>query len=117
MSSTLSRMDFDVTRQLRTIEWLKSELVSGVAAIFKAMLKSTEETAADALANLVMTSYLLGKRLGISFASLDEKVMARVAVNIHRGHEMEKWYGDFSALRTYLEGCRGKHVKPGEGGE
>ena len=63
----------DIARNIKTIEWLKTELVAGISSLFKGMLKSNEELIADSLANIVVGCYLLGKRLGLPFGALDEK--------------------------------------------
>ncbi|MGI6036598.1 MAG: MazG-like family protein [Limnochordia bacterium] len=99
----LSKPDVDIARNLRTIEWLKVELLGSLAALFKALLSDSEERILDALANLMVGSYILARRLGISFSRLGTKVQNKVKANIEQDHEIEKWYGDFSALLHYLE--------------
>lgn len=94
--------ELDIARRLQTIEWLKAELVGGVSALFKSMLKNSEDSTVDALANIVVACYLLGRRLGVSFSHLDSKVESKVKANISPPHEIEEWYGDFSALDHYL---------------
>jgi hypothetical protein len=95
--------EIDVAKNLKTIEWLKAEMVDSVGALFKAMLKTGNDTAADALAAIIVVSYLLGKRVGVSFSTVDNKVKAQLTTNINDGHEVERWYGDLSELLHYLE--------------
>lgn len=99
----MAKPELDIARNVRTIEWLKAELVGGVSSLFKALLKNSEEAILDALAKVVIACYLLGKRLGIGFSRLDMKIESNVTANIAKAHEIEQWYGDFSALRRYLE--------------
>lgn len=99
----MAKPELDIARNVRTIEWLKAELVGGVSALFKALMKNSEESILDALANVVVACYLLGKRLGINFSRLDLKVESKVGANISKAHEIEQWYGDFTAFRRYLE--------------
>ncbi|MDI3280254.1 MAG: MazG-like family protein [Bacillota bacterium] len=99
----LPGLEFDVARNLRTIEWLKAELLNGLSVLFKGMLKGNDDSILEALANLVMCCYLLGQRLGVSFSRLDHKIQNKVEANIRRSHEIEQWYGDFSALKAYLK--------------
>lgn len=94
--------ELDIARNIRTIEWLKAELVEWVSSLFKAMIKNSEDAILDALASIIMVCYLLGKRLGISFSRLDMKVEQTVSANINKTHEIEKWYGDFTSLQQYL---------------
>jgi len=57
----------DVAKNLKIIEWLKAEMVDSVGALFKALLKTGNDAAADALAAIIIVAYLLGKRVGVSF--------------------------------------------------
>ncbi len=99
----MAKPELDIARNVRTIEWLKTELINGVAMVFRSLMRDSEEAVADALANVVMTCYLLARRVGIGFAALEIKVQGKVKANVQRGHEIEKWYGDFSALERYFE--------------
>lgn len=95
--------EIDIARNIRTIEWLKTELLSGLSALNKALLRGSEEAITDGLAGQMISCYALARRLGYSFAKLDAKVEAKLRVNVAEGHEIEKWYGDLSALLRYLE--------------
>jgi len=92
----------DIARNIRVIEWLKTELVDTVAALFKAMLKNSHEAIEDALASMVVTVYVLARRLGVSFAQLDVRVESKVRNAIRDKHEMEDWYGDLTAFLKYM---------------
>lgn len=92
-----------IARDLKSIEWLKTELTAGIAGLFRALWKNAEESVVDRLANLVIMSYVLGRRLGISHDRLDMKVEQTVRANIDNEHELEEWYGDFSAYLHHIE--------------
>lgn len=93
--------DVDITKNIRVIEWLKVELVASIGTLLKAILKGSEELLLDSLANTVIVVYILGKRLGLNFAQLDIKIESKLKNNIDENHEVEKWYGDLSALLRY----------------
>lgn len=95
--------DLDMARKFRTIEWLKSELVAGVGSVFRAILKNSEDAILEALAGLVITIAILGRRMGIPFSRLDAKIESKVRANIQQQHEVERWYGDFSALLHHIQ--------------
>lgn len=90
-------------RHLKVIDWLKAELASSLGAVFRAMVAGTEEALVSALAALVMTAYVLGRRVGISYARLDLRVIGAARDLIQEGHELERTYGDLSALAAHLE--------------
>lgn len=95
--------EIDIARSIRTIEWLKAELVDGVAVLFRALVKNSEEMIGDALATIIMTSYFLGKRLGMTFHQLDRKLVDKLHTHLADDHQLEKWYGDISGLLHYAE--------------
>lgn len=95
----------DITRNIRLIEWLKSELLSGVATLYQLLFKGSKnghEAITDAVANIILVCYLLARRLGITFAAVDLKVRDKIKLGITDEHEIEKWYGDLSELSAYL---------------
>jgi hypothetical protein len=98
----VTRGEIDIARNFKTIEWLKSELVGGVANLFKAMMQNGEDAILDALVNLFVVGYLLGRRLGISFERIDTRLESKVKANMDAEHEIERWYGDFSALYYHI---------------
>ena len=95
--------DINIVKNVRTIEWLKAELVSGIGALMKAMVKNNEEVIADSLASLIMGCYFLGKRLSIPFHKLDQKIIDRLESSELQEHEIEEWYGDVSNLEQYFK--------------
>lgn len=97
-----SNPEINIAKNIRIIEWLKAEIISGVGNLFKAMVKNSEEAILDALAGLMMGCYILGKRLGIPFSRLDLRVEQRLQSPQLKEHEIEEWYGDVSNLQEYL---------------
>lgn len=95
--------DLNIVKHVRTIEWIKAEIVSGIGALFKAMVKNSEENIIDSLAGLVMGCYFLGKRLGIPFHKLDVKIEQRLQSSQLQEHEIEEWYGDVTNLQHYFK--------------
>ncbi len=91
----------DIARNIRVIEWLKAELLGTAAALFKAMVKNSEEAIEDALASIIITVYVLARRVGINFPQLDIRVESKLKNAIKEKHEVEDWYGDLTALLRY----------------
>jgi len=81
---------------------LKTELLEGVTGLFRALIQGGEKKILDSLASVVISSFLLSKRLGIGFYSLDDKIEKKIKVNIENDHEIERWYGDLTALLDYI---------------
>ena len=95
----------DVTKNVKIIEWMKKELILSVGDVFDLIfrgVKPFDEALQDTLANIIMITYLLGKRMGISFSDIDYKIKEKIKIGIDQNHSVESWYGDFSNLKKHL---------------
>ncbi len=100
----------DITKNIRVIEWLKSEILTAVSTLFQLLVngvQNSQEAILDVLANIILVTYLLGKRLGVSFEKIDEKLESKVKLGVVEEHKIEKWYGDLSKLLDYMKSTRG----------
>lgn len=100
----------DITKNIRVIEWLKSEILTAIATLFQLLVKgvqNSQDAILDVLANIILVTYLLGKRLGFNFERIDEKLESKVRLGVVEEHKIEKWYGDLSKLLDYLKRTRG----------
>ena len=96
----------DVTKNVKIIEWMKKELILSVGDVFDLIFKGVkplDEALQDTLANIIMITYLLAKRLGISFSEIDYKIKEKIRIGIDQHHSVESWYGDFSNLKKHME--------------
>lgn len=97
--------EIDITGGIKTIEWLKTELLGAVTALFRVLLKGTragQDTISECLAGIIILTYLLARRLGIDFSSVDSKVQNKLKLGILEEDEIEKSYGDLSKLLGYM---------------
>lgn len=96
----------DVIKNVKIIEWMKKELILSVGDVFDLIFKGVkplDEALQDTLANIIMITYLLAKRLGISFSEIDYKIKEKIRIGIDQNHSVESWYGDFSNLKKHME--------------
>ena len=96
----------DVTKNVKIIEWMKKELILSVGDVFDLIFKGVkplDEALQDTLANIIMITYLLAKRLGISFSEIDYQIKEKIRIGIDQNHSVESWYGDFSNLKKHME--------------
>ena len=96
----------DVTKNVKIIAWMKKELILSVGDVFDLIFKGVkplDEALQDTLANIIMITYLLAKRLGISFSEIDYKIKEKIRIGIDQNHSVERWYGDFSNLKKHME--------------
>jgi hypothetical protein len=92
----------DILRRLRLIEGLKADLLTEVGKLYQAMIHNKREAIGEALAQLIISAFVLGRRLGIEYSQMDEIVNARLGHNIKQETEAERWFGDMSEYRRYL---------------
>ena len=97
--------NMDITKNIKMIEWLKSELLTAIAGLFETLvmgIKNSQEKVLDILANVILITYLLGKRLGISFEEIESKIEDKAKIGRIEEHDIEKYYGDLSELIDHL---------------
>lgn len=96
----------DITKNIKIIEWMKTEILMSVSDLFNLLFKGVkplDETLQDTLANIIMITYLLAKRMGISFKEIDYKVREKIRIGIEEDHSVERWYGDLSNLKKHMD--------------
>lgn len=98
--------EIDITRNVKIIEWLKSQLLMDIAVLFKNLAAGAREevrdAVADAIANIIIVAYLIGKRLGITYNSIELKMQKKIRLGIIEEHDVEKYHGDLSELSHHL---------------
>lgn len=96
----------DITKNVKIIEWIKNEILMNVSDLFNMLfkgVKSIDDSLQNSIANIIMLSYLLGKRLGISFEDIDYKIKEKAKQGIKDEHSIETWFGDLSNLEKHID--------------
>ena len=102
----MENKDIDIVKNMKTVEWLKSELLTNIAYLHKIFVdtdKNSKENIEDTISNIIMESYLLAKRLGIDFKDIDATLRTNIRLNLIEEHKIEKWYGDLSGLLDHMD--------------
>lgn len=94
--------ELDVAKRAKVIEWLKTEMLDQVSRLFKALWEGSTARISDSIASLIMSSYILGRRLGISFKDMDDLLIEKLRKHRQEGHQLEDWYQDISALEDHM---------------
>lgn len=96
----------EITKNIKIIEWMKNEILMSVSDLFNLLFKGVkpiDDILQDTLANIIMITYLLAKRLGISFKDIDYKIKEKIKIGIKEDHSIESWYGDLSNLQNHID--------------
>ena len=92
----------DVAKRAKVIEWLKTELLDQVSRLFRGIWQGSTIRIGDSLASIVMSVYILGRRLGLSYKQLDSLLVEKLKKHKQEGHQLEEWYQDISILEDHL---------------
>lgn len=99
--------NIDIAKNIRIIETLKSDLLSGVSELFKSLSsfdkENIHEHVIDIIASLILASYLLSKRLGISYDLLQLRIQKKIKIGILENNDVEKYYSELTTLSGHLK--------------
>ena len=105
----LVRKTIDIAGNIHRIEWLKSEMLSALSDLYRALL-DTKETAKDKvvdyLSSMVLACYLLARRLGVSYEAVDQGVRDRIKLGLLEEPDIETRFGDLSLLHDHMRESR-----------
>lgn len=96
----------DIIGNIKLIENYKNYLLSSVADLFMTMGKGSRmdmDEAQDELSEIILFSYLLGRKLGINYSSIDETVLRKLKLGLAEGEAMEQKCQDYSSLISYIK--------------
>ena len=102
----MKNKDIDIIKNMKTVEWLKAQLLSTVANLYTTLAngeENTRENLEDIISNLILESLLLGKRLGLSYESIQSTLRDNIQLNLIEEHKIERWYGDLSILLEFID--------------
>lgn len=101
----LNNEDLDIMGNIKLIENYKNFLLSTVADLFVTMGKGSKasmDEVNDELAEIVILSYLLGKRLGINHSDLDGRLIKKLKLGVIDDDNNI----DYSKLISYIKDGR-----------
>lgn len=105
----MNNENIDILSNMKVIESYKSYLLSAVADLFATMSKGGSagmDDIVDELADITMLSYLLGKRLGVNYSAIDDKMLKKLKLGIVQENNVEREYQDYSKLMSYIRDGR-----------
>ena len=95
-----------ISTNMRAIDVIKSEILSEVANLHRTLAECDEVNGYDNVANQIATivamDYILARRLGIGYASVDAKINELLEIAVENNHELELEFSDMSELRKYI---------------
>ena len=95
----------DITKTIRIIEGLKSELLTNVAQLYGNMADGRaieKDENLNVLADMVTIIYLLAWKMGISYEEVDKKLLDKIDLNILKEKD-DDWVKQLITLSDYFE--------------
>lgn len=95
----------DITTKIKAIEQLKSQLLSDVAALYSNMASDCvqQNDNLDILADIVILSYFLSEKFGISYDGLDLRIRNRLKLALLQEDEQSLWRAQLSQLARFFD--------------
>ena len=96
-------MEIDVVKNSRAVERLKAEMLKAHWLFHNGTATASKEQILEGLAKTVGLSYLLARRLGFDFSSVDRVLYQQVEQwQIYDDLIIEEEWGDCGQLKDYL---------------
>ncbi|SEF98781.1 MazG-like family protein [Caloramator fervidus] len=96
--------ELDIMGNIKLIETYKTFLLTSVSDLHVSMLKGSRanlDEIKDELSQIIILSYLLAKKLGIDYSSIDDKIIKKLRVSLSEDENQEN--ADYLSLITYLK--------------
>ena len=92
----------NISTNLKAIDMIKGEILSEIAHLYRT-LADYDESVTNEIATVIAMDYILARRLGIGYASIDKKISELLGIGEENGHELEIEFSDMSELKKYLK--------------
>ncbi|KMT21781.1 MazG-like family protein [Clostridium cylindrosporum] len=107
----MNNENFDIIGNMNTIDGYKTYLIGFVADLFATMNKSKGNTAyndeiIDEVADIIICSYLISKRIGISYDKIDKRIMDKLKVGLLEDNGADRLCQDYTSLISYIRDGR-----------
>ena len=98
----------NISTNIKAIDTIKSEILSEVAALYRALADydgvGEYDNVASSISTIIAMDYILARRRGISFGAIDNKITELLTIAEENGHELEVTFSDMSELKKYVKG-------------
>ncbi|MCX7883485.1 MAG: MazG-like family protein [Caloramator sp.] len=102
----MNNEDFDIMSNIKLIDSYKAYLLSSVSDLFTTMTKGNKgdiDDITDEIAEIIIFSYLIAKRLDLDYSIIDERIVKKLKIGILEENTVEREYQDYSRLISYMK--------------
>jgi len=90
-----------LAKSLNVVENLKNRLLTLLARLFDLISQGKQDLVKKTLGEVILNSYLLGRRLGISYQAMDKELVKQAQDYVEKKDEVEEYFGDITDLLQY----------------
>lgn len=98
--------NINVARSLRLLETMKSSLLSDVAGLYEDMVKmnlGNQVEISDRFSDIILTSYLLGKQLGVSYNVVEKRLEKKIRLCLLEERAGSMFSAELSELAEHFK--------------
>ncbi len=98
--------EVDIAGTLKVIEHLKNQILMDVAQLFAELSEPGHNSSGergDLLADIVILSYLLSKKLGIPHQQIDRRIINKMRLGLVESNQNDRWHKDLAELLHHFE--------------
>jgi len=100
--------DIEIAGNIKSIELLKIELMQNITGLFENIISDSDSNInkriSKSSANIINLTYILAKRLGVSFEEIQKSMSDGLKAGIRNGNRIEEKYKDLSELLDKIGG-------------
>lgn len=98
--------EVDIAGTLKIIEQLKCQMLMDIAHLFSDLNEpsgSTNIERGDIMADMIIITYLLSKKLGIPYQQLNRRIVNKIRLGLIESNSSDRWRQELSELLKYFE--------------
>ena len=96
----------NLSTNLRAVDSIKSGILSEVARLYDTLSNydtaGVESKVLEHISTIIAMNYILSRRMGLDFNSIDSKICELCEIAANGNHELELAFSDMSELGRYL---------------
>lgn len=105
----MKKENFNIMTNIKIIEDLKAQLLCLIGEFFRLLTKGSNvarDSILDCISGAIIILYVLGEKLGYSFADIDHIMKAKLDLGIRAEDQVEKEGKSLSKLKRYVNNRR-----------
>lgn len=104
----MSEKEIDITKNIKIIELLKSQLLLNVGELYAKMLDPNQNasTLGEIIADTIVLCYLLGEKLSNQYDVIDVKILNKIKIGLIDNKSDDEWKEQILKLSRHLEKTR-----------